>query len=131
MLQLCLWANCISCAVFGAVFLVFPSESASFIGSAPETLIRAIGLVLAMNSVLLAMTAAKFRHLPKVILFFVMGDAGWVILTAACLIFGIWIEGPAAIIASIGVAVLVGGLGFGQYRFGVAPKTRERQSALP
>lgn len=120
MLRIFLWANSFSCASFGALFLIFPAVTARFLGSPPDIIVKVIGLILCCNAALLAVTATKFSHLPKVVLFFVLGDAGWVLLTATCLIFGVWIEGAAATLASIVVAVCVGALGVGQYRFGVA-----------
>jgi hypothetical protein len=122
MLRNFLWANCFSCAVFGVLFVAMPQEVTRFVGSPPAMIITALGLLLCINAVLLAVTATKLSHLSKVVLFFVLGDAGWVALTAACLIFGFWIEGAAATVVSIVVALVVGGLGIGQYRHGVAGK---------
>jgi len=129
MLRYFLWANCFSCAVFGVLFLVSSAQAAQFIGSPPVVFLRAAGLLLTLNAVLLAYTAVRLCHIPKVILFFVAGDAGWVALTAICLIFGAWIEGTAATLASVVVAMFVGGLGIGQYVYGIAGMTRESHTA--
>jgi len=122
MLRYFLWANCFSCAVFGVLFLTSPAETAQFIGSPPEWLISTIGLVLIVNTGLLACTAAKLSHLPNIILFFVAGDAGWVAITVICIVFGVWIEGLSATLAAVAVALVVGGLGVGQYICGVVGK---------
>lgn len=119
MLRLFLLANAVSCAGFGLLFLIFPTKSAAFIGTPPIALVGLTGAVLAINALLLAMTAWRWRDNVTLIWFFVLGDIGWVVATVLLLGLGLWIQGPAATTLAALVAALVGALGYGQYRFGI------------
>jgi hypothetical protein len=127
MLRLFLLANCATCAGFGALFVSLPIEVAAFLGTPPTLLISLIGAVLIVNALLLALTAWRFLDRRIFVAFFVLGDAGWVLLTLALLGLGIWIDGTAAILVAILVAGVVGALGYGQYYFGQRNRTLSRR----
>ncbi|MGJ8611694.1 MAG: hypothetical protein ACSHWY_11385 [Octadecabacter sp.] len=126
MLRIFLLANCASCTVFGIVFVSFAATTAAFIGTPPTLVVTGLGGLLLVNAVLLALTVLRRDTHPALIAFFVVGDIGWVILTIACLALGVWIQGPTAIAASIAIATLVAGLGYGQYVFGVKGKLSQQ-----
>ena len=128
MLRLFLLANCASCTVFGILFLFLTERSVAFIGTPPTIIVSVLGALLLLNAALLAMAALRWQHMPALIMFFVVGDIGWVALTIGCLALGLWIQGTSAILASITIATIVGALGYCQYLFGVKGKLSRQAS---
>jgi hypothetical protein len=119
MLRFFLLANCASCAIFGFLFVALTQESVAFIGTPPAIVVAGLGILLLINAALLALTVRRWQNTPAVIMFFVVGDVGWVVLTFGCLVSGLWIHGTTSTLASVLIAACVGGLGYGQYLFGV------------
>ncbi|HAT87139.1 MAG TPA: hypothetical protein DCS30_15000, partial [Rhizobiales bacterium] len=78
-----------------------------------------LGALLAINAILLILTAWRWYAQPKAVAFFILGDASWVLGTLALLVSGFWLQGTAAIWSSILIAIMVGTLGYGQYHFGL------------
>ncbi|WP_141401237.1 hypothetical protein [Cohaesibacter gelatinilyticus] len=122
MLRALLLVNSASCAVFGGLFLAYPVGSAAFIGTIPPIIVTSLGALLAINAILLVLTAWRWYAQPKAVAFFILGDASWVLGTLALLASNFWIQGTAAIWSSLIVAIMVGTLGYGQYHFGLRKK---------
>lgn len=119
MLRIFLLANCASCTVFGLLFTFWAATSAAFIGDPPVVLLRATGIILLANAALLMLTALRFADNRALIQFFVMGDAGWVLLTLALVLSGLWIGEGIATVAALAVAAMVGFFGAGQWFYGL------------
>ena len=94
----------------------------------PTIIVSVLGALLLLNATLLAVTALRWQHMPALIMFFVVGDIGWVVLTIGCLALGLWIQGTSAILASITIATIVGALGYCQYLSGVKGKLSRQAS---
>lgn len=109
-LPMALRLNAASCLGFGLLFAIAPGASADFLGAMPPALVRAIGLLLALNGLHLAW--ASLRRVPRAeLMYFVFGDLAWVSLTALVLGIGGWITTAAGVAAAVAVAVCVGAFG--------------------
>jgi len=117
MLKTALIANAVSCSVFGLIFVFLAPETSKIIGSPDVLTLQIVGAGFIVNAGFLIASALQNQPSRNSILFYVLGDAAWVGLTAFLLIFGIWITTPAGVIWSICVAVLVGFLGWLQWRY--------------
>lgn len=115
MLQLLLLANCTSCAIFGAFFVLFPAVAVSIIGAPPHILVMLTGAGLLLNAVLLGIAAASVTDYTPSIGYFIVCDAIWILITLELLATGLWSIGTAAITVSIMVAALISLLGFGKW----------------
>ncbi len=106
--------NATSCLLFGALFTLFPSEVATYLGGAspaPQLLILALGGALIINGLHLLWATTKPLPTKAIVLYFSAGDAIWVIATTGLLFSGLWITTTDGIITAIAVAVMVGFLG--------------------
>ena len=117
MLKSILIANAASCFGFGALFALFPSTTADFIGDPPSWLVLCLGLGLIANGAHLIWVARKETPRSAEVLQFVVGDAIWVLATFALIALGTWITTSQGIWVSIAVAVWVGACGIGQYLY--------------
>ena len=116
MLRPVLLLNSASCLLFGMIFVMAPAASASFIGDPPELIVRIIGYGLLVNGLHLA--SAFLRNIPPrwEVLYFVFGDAIWVLVTIFLVGSGIWINNPPGQISAIAVALFVGMCGWLQWK---------------
>ena len=119
MLQLLLLANCTSCAIFGAFFVLFPAVAVSIIGDPPHILVMLTGAGLLLNAVLLGIAAASVTDYTPSIGYFIVCDAIWILITLELLATGLWSIGTAAITFFIVIAVLLSLLGFGKWFYGM------------
>jgi hypothetical protein len=119
MLQLLLLANCTSCAIFGAFFVLFPAVAVSIIGDPPHILVMLTGAGLLLNAVLLGIAAASVTDYTPSIGYFIICDAIWILITLELLATGLWSIGTAAITFFIVIAVLLSLLGFGKWFYGM------------
>ena len=119
MLQLLLLANCTSCAIFGAFFVLFPAVAVSIIGDPPHILVMLTGAGLLLNAVLLGIAAASVTDCTPSIGYFIVCDAIWILITLELLATGLWSIGTAAITFFIVIAVLLSLLGFGKWFYGM------------
>lgn len=109
--------NALSCLGFGALFFVAPAAVAAARGTPPAWFIAVLGAGIIGNGVLLWLSVRGGRTPRRAeVLFFSMGDAGWVVATLVLILAGVWIVTPGGRIAAIIVAVMVGALGFAQWR---------------
>jgi hypothetical protein len=116
MLKFTLIANAASCALFGAVFLFGASSTAAFLGDPPIWLLRVLGAGLLFNAAHLVYAVQQASPARMLVLYFTIGDAVWVLVTAGLIVSGLWITTNAGILAAIAVAAYVGMCEFGQWR---------------
>jgi len=109
--------NALSCLGFGALFLAAPGAVAQALGTPPVWLVAALGAGLLGNALLLWLSVRGGRAPRRAeVLFFSLGDAGWVMATLALILGGVWIVTPGGRIAALAVAAMVGALGLAQWR---------------
>lgn len=109
--------NAASCLSFGLIFLAAPWNVAAFLGTAPVWLIVSLGVGLIGNGVLLWLSAREARAPKRAeVLFFCLGDLGWVVMTLALILTGLWITTPAGQGVALIVALAVGAMGWMQWQ---------------
>lgn len=109
--------NAASCLGFGAMFVLMPGAVAAGLGSAPAGLVFALGLGLLGNAVLLWRAVRKGRAARRgEVLFFCIGDLGWVLATLVLIGAGLWITAPMGQVLALIVAAGVGAMGLLQWR---------------
>lgn len=116
MLRTVLYANALSCFVFGVLFLVKGPAVADFLGNPPVVLLQLLGVGLLANTVLLVVVARQKFPKRNAVMTFAIGDAIWLIATIVMLVFGLFLTTAAGIWAAVAVAAFVGGCGALQYR---------------
>lgn len=122
--------NALSCLGFGLVFLLAPGAVATALGTPPGWVIAALGAGLLGNALLLWLSVRGGRAPRRAeVLFFSLGDAGWVVATLALILGGVWIVTPGGRIAALAVAAMVGALGLAQWRR--LPKSASIARAAP
>ncbi len=109
--------NALSCLGFGLLFVIAPGVTASFLGTPPVWLLSVMGAGLAGNGVLLWLSQRRGRAPRRhEVLFFCLGDFGWVVMTVALIASGLWIVTPEGRISALVVAAGVGAMGTLQWR---------------
>ena len=109
--------NAASCLGFGALFVILPGVVATGLGSAPAGLVFALGLGLLGNAALLWLAVRNGRQPRRAeVLFFCIGDLGWVLATLALIWAGLWIIAPLGQASALIVAAAVGAMGLMQWR---------------
>ena len=119
MLQLLLLINCISCAIFGAFFVLFSATAITMIGDPPQILVILTGFAFLFNAILLGIAAARVNNYTTSIGYFIAGEVIWFLITLELLASGLWIVGTAAITLDILIAALLGLLGFGKWFYSI------------
>lgn len=108
-------ANAASCLGFGALFAVFSGPVAGFLGDPPVWLVTVLGAVLIVNGVHLLWAARRGPRRVE-LLYFALGDAGWVAGTTVLIASGTWITTGAGIAAAVAVAAVVGAFAVLQWK---------------
>ena len=108
-------ANAVSCLGFGALFVAASGPVAGFLGTPPPWAVAALGAVLLLNGAHL-LTAARRGARQGELLYFALGDGGWVAGTLLLVLTGTWITTTAGTLAALIVAVPVGVFGVLQWR---------------
>ncbi|SEK41889.1 hypothetical protein SAMN05443999_101391 [Roseovarius azorensis] len=109
--------NAVSCLGFGLLFLFAPGVTAGFLGTPPVWLLVALGAGLIGNGILLWLSQHRGRAPRRhEVLFFSIGDFGWVAMTVVLIASGFWIVTPEGRIAALLVAAGVGAMGVLQWR---------------
>ena len=116
MLKSVLFANAASCALFGVLFLTSAGSTAAFLGDPPIWLLRALGAGLLFNAAHLIYSARMESPGRLLVLYFIFGDALWVLATVGLITSGLWITTITGMAAAVAVAAFVGLCGFGQWR---------------
>lgn len=132
-LQFALRLNAASCIVFGTAFVLFAPEVSGFLGTMPDPLLFALGLVLLVNGGHLAWASVRERPIWGEVLWFSLGDMFWWLGSLALLATGFWISTPAGIFGAWAIAIAVGFLGlwqlveFGRARTGLSKDAHFRR----
>jgi len=114
--------NALSCLIIGALFLARAEPVSAFLGDPPALLLRVLGAGLVLHGVHLGW-AARRRPRRWEVRYFSLADAVWVLATLILVVSGTWITTAGGTAAAAAVAVLVGGLGWLQWRHD-APEAR-------
>ncbi|MDA0577454.1 MAG: hypothetical protein O3B24_05080 [Verrucomicrobia bacterium] len=108
--------NAASCILFGLLFASAPEWTSALIGNAAPLVLRIVGLGLILNGAHLLFASSRSKPLCPELLYFVLGDFAWVVATVVLLVLGVGVTTTAGIVAAILIAMLVGSLGFMQFR---------------
>ncbi len=117
MLKPILIANAASCLGFGALFLLEAGATATTLGSVPVIVLQVLGAGLLVNGLHLLWAARQDQPSHLLVLYFVAGDAAWVLATLVLLASGIWITTTLGTILALSVAAFVAVCGLGQIRY--------------
>jgi hypothetical protein len=123
-LNLLLRINSASCLLFGLVMLVKTDAVNLLIGTEKTMLMHSIGIILVFNGMLLLIASLRQEIKPHEVLFFVMGDYGWTILTIALISANAVIIDPIGINVTIVIAIYTAAMGALQFRHYKALKGR-------
>ncbi len=111
MLRLILRLNAASCLLFGIVFVLLPTPTASFIGTSTSWLVTLVGVVLIFNGLHLLFSAQRTNISLWEVYYFSVGDFAWVVISIFLITTKLVITTEAGIVAALGVAFFVGTLG--------------------
>ena len=110
-LRTALLLNATSCIFFGAIFLAWSGAVSRFIGNTSTWIVPVVGAILLFNGLHLLVASRRSHPICPEILYFVAGDALWVVGTVALVGLGLGITSTAGVAASLAVAVMVGAFG--------------------
>ena len=130
MLNAALLANALSCVIFGMIFVFTGPATAMFLGDPPVWLVRVLGMGLFLNSVHLVFIARQAVPKKAVVMYFVMGDALWVIATVTLSLCGIFVTSTAGSWATMAVAISVAACGIIQLRSALLPQASANGTAF-
>lgn len=113
-----LGANALSCFIFGVLFVLAPASVASFLGSppAPRLVILVLGAALLLHAIHLGWVARNPKPSRWTVMYFSAGDLLWVAATLALILTETWITSTGGMAAAVAVALVVGLLGYLQWR---------------
>ena len=106
--------NATSCIIFAIIFLLMPTEVASFLGqnkAAPELLLLVLGLILLTNGPHILWVSWQLKPNKYLVLYFAVGDFIWVVASIILVSQGMWITTTLGIFISLLVAMMVGTFG--------------------
>ncbi len=109
--------NAASCLLFGIAFAVAPVWISHLIGNSAPFILRIIGLGLAFHGLHLLLASYRSRVICPEVIYFILGDIGWVLATIALLALGIGITSSLGIVCFLLIAAMVGTLGFLQFKY--------------
>jgi hypothetical protein len=108
--------NAASCLFFGLAFAIAPAWISGLIGNSAPWILRIIGLGLAFHGLHLLLASRRSRVVCPEVIYFILGDLGWVLATVVLFGLGIGITSSLGIAFALLVAAMVGTLGFLQFR---------------
>lgn len=111
-----LWGNALFSAVSGGLFSVASTAVATFMGVDAPLAVMIIGISLLVYAVLIVFYATRPTIALAFVLFAVIVDTLWVLLSVALLVSNIVPLSVAGVWAVVIVAVIVGGFAVAQYR---------------
>lgn len=119
LLRVVLRLNAVSCIGFGVTFMLIPDKIPEFLGTLSDASpwIFWIGVLLLVNGIHLVLASLRRVLKPLEVLYFVVGDFLWVMGSFAVLGFTPWISSSPGQVATVAVALMVGILGYLQWRF--------------
>ena len=108
--------NAASCILFGHAFAIAPAWISSLIGNSAPWVLRIVGLGLVFHGLHLLLASRRSRVVCPEVIYFILGDLGWVLATLVLLSLGIGITNSLGTVFALLIAALVGTLGFLQFR---------------
>lgn len=124
-LNLLLRINSASCLILGLLMLLKTDAVNALIGSEKTMLIHSIGIILVFNGVHLLVASLRQQIKPHEVLYFVMGDYTWTILTVLLISFDAVIVDPEGIRVTFVIAMYTAAIGAMQFRHYKDLKGRE------
>ena len=107
-LRMAMALNSLSCLIFGILFVTFSGSINSFIGNSVNWLIPVIGVILIFNGGHLLLACKREKPICPEILYFVVGDFAWVLISVVLIVLDIVITSSQGIVASLVIAAMVG-----------------------
>ena len=123
-LNLLLRINSASCLILGLAMLLKTDAVNLLIGTEKTMLMHSIGIILMVNGILLLVASLRQEIKPHEVLFFVMGDYGWTVLTVALITADAVIVDPLGIRVTFVIAMYTAAMGALQFRHYKALKGR-------
>ena len=108
--------NGASCVVFGLAMVLMTDAVNTILGSSKRILVQAIGVVLIFNGCLLGLAAMRKQARTHEIMFFVLGDYGWTLLTIALISVEFLIVDALGIRISFVIALYTAAMGALQFK---------------
>jgi hypothetical protein len=108
--------NASSCILFGLAFAMVPAWISGLIGNSAPAVLRIVGIGLIFHGLHLLLAARRSRVVCPEIIYFILGDHGWVLATLVVLSLGIGITSALGIVFALLIAAMVGTLGFLQFK---------------
>ena len=100
--------NSLSCLIFGILFVTLSDSVNSFIGNSVNWLIPVVGIVLIFNGCHLLLACKREKPICPEILYFVVGDFAWVLISVVLIVLDIVITSSQGIVVSLLIAAMVG-----------------------
>lgn len=112
--------NALSCLGFGLTFALIPQPIAEFLDGIAPSIIRFVGIGLALNGIHLVIASLRRGGIGRVELgYFILGDVLWVLASFVLIAFiPHVVNSPLAIVSTLAVATLVGSFALLQARWG-------------
>jgi hypothetical protein len=113
-LKVVLRANAASCIIFALIFLLKPTEVATFLGgdaAAQEVVLLILGAILLVNGLHLLWASVQSLPSKLLILYFSIGDFIWVFASISLVIQDLWITTAPGVTVSLFVATMIGAFG--------------------
>jgi len=123
-LNMLLRINSASCLILGLAMLLKTDAVNLLIGTEKTMLMHSIGIILMVNGILLLVASLRQEIKPHEVLFFVMGDYGWTVLTVALITADAVIVDPLGIRVTFVIAMYTAAMGALQFRHYKALKGR-------
>ena len=115
-LNMLLRINSASCLILGLAMLLKTDAVNLLIGTEKTMLMHSIGIILMVNGILLLVASLRQEIKPHEVLFFVMGDYGWTVLTVALITADAVIVDPLGIRVTFVIAMYTAAMGALQFR---------------
>lgn len=112
--RLTLRVNATTCAVFGAIFVIWSIEVSQLLGKVPSLILTVLGLGLIAHAGHLILVSRKKAISKFEVYYFSAGDQAWFLASLALLVMTDWISSPVGIWVTIIVAIMVSTIGLAQ-----------------
>ena len=106
--------NATTCAVFGAIFAIWPIEVSKLLGQMPSLILCVLGFALIAHAGHLLVVSFKKVISKFEVYYFSAGDQAWFLASLALLVTTDWISSPTGIGMTIAVSIMVSTIGLAQ-----------------